>query len=45
MLDMVVTDQKSDATYQHQHAERSCPSSTDGGHDQQGTQDQPWMSD
>ena len=30
-------------TDRHQHAERSCPSSTDGERDRQGKQDQPWM--
>lgn len=37
-----------DVTYQehqHQHAGRSCPSSTDGGHDPRGTGDQPWPSE
>ena len=32
-------------TYQHRHAERNCLSSTDGGHDRLGMQDQLWMSD
>ena len=29
-------------TYQHQHAERSSLSSTDGGHDRREMRDQPW---
>lgn len=30
-------------THQHQHAERSSLSSTDGGRDRRGMRDQPWM--
>jgi hypothetical protein len=32
-------------TYQHQHVEHSCPFAEDGGHDQLGMRDQPWMND
>ena len=32
-----------DGTYRHRRAERSYLSSTDGGHDQRGMRDQPWM--
>ena len=35
---------KAPKTYQHRHAERSCPSSRDGGHDRRGRRDQPWLS-
>jgi hypothetical protein len=31
-------------TYQHRHAERSCPSSRVCGHDRRGTRDRPWTS-
>jgi hypothetical protein len=32
-------------THQHRHAERSCPSSTDGEHDRLGMRGQLWKSD
>lgn len=35
----------SELSYQHQHAERSCPFGEDGGHDRLGMRDQPWMID
>ena len=31
-------------THQHRHAERSCPSSRDDGHDRLGMRDRPWRS-
>lgn len=41
----VLTSEMGAGAYRHRHAGRSCPSSTDGGHDQLGMQDQPWMND